>query len=200
MKKFTKSNKRRGFTLVETILAVFILIVVSTMLINGFITSMAYSYQTSVYSKSAGNNYRACMNQVGTWSHYTNKGTNGREAHGQNYINASNNYVLKFEGSTTNSIESLSVAVEKNTDLAYTVPITLNYNSGQYAPTDDAYSDNRTAFFYYPEYCSDKDGNHTGEIVVMYKQTANEYYWVIDNNSKNLAGATKVSNTAIHST
>lgn len=200
MKRFIKLKSRKGFTLVETLLAIFILIVISTMLINGFITTMAYSYQTSIYSKSAGNNYKACMNQVATWSHYKNKDAGGREEHGQNYINAGNNHVLSFSGSTTNSFESLSVAVEKNTNLGYTVPGTLSYNSGQYAPTNDAYADNRTAFFYYPEYCSDKDGNHTGEIVVMYKASSDEYYWVIDNGSKNLAGATKVSNVAIHST
>jgi len=200
MKRFIKKNSRKGFTLVETLLAIFILIVVSTMLINGFIATMGYSYQTSVYSKSAGSNYKACMNQVGTWSHYQNKGDNGREAHGQNYINGANNHVLSFSGSTTNSFESLSVAVERNTGLGYTVPGTLSYNSNQYAPKANAYSDNRTTFLYYPEYCSDKDGNHTGEIVVMYKASTDEYYWVIDNGSKNLAGATKVSNVAIHST
>lgn len=197
MKKFVKSNRRKGFTLVETILAIFILVVVSTMLINGFIASMAYSYQTSVYSKSAGNNYKACMNQLGTWSHYTNKGTTGREAHGQNYIDAANNHVLSFtviSGSTTNSFESLSVAVEKNTDLGYTVPGTLSYNSSQYAPTNDAFADNRTTFFYYPEWCSDEAGNHTGEIIVMYKASENEYYWVVDTGSKNLVGANRVGN------
>ena len=200
MKRFIKKNNRKGFTLVETLLAIFILIVVSTMLINGFIATMGYSYQTSVYSKSACTNYKACMNQVGTWSHYENKGDDGREAHGQNYINSSNNHVLSFSGSTTNSFESLSVAVEKNTGLGYTVPGTLSYNSNQYAPKANAYSDNRTTFLYYPEYCADADGNHVGEIVVMYKASEDAYYWVIDTGSKNLAGATKVSNVAIHST
>lgn len=205
MKKFIKKNNRKGFTLVETLLAIFILIVVSTMLINGFIATMAYSYQTSVYSKSAGTNYKACMNQVGVWSHYQNKGADGRESHGYNYMTGAhnttlNNHTLEFKGSTTNSFESLYVAVEKNSGLGYTVPGTLSYNSDQYAPKANAYADNRTTFLYYPEYCADDDGNHVGEIVVMYKQSSNEYYWVIDNGSKNLAGATRVSNTAIHST
>ena len=80
MKKFAKTNSRKGFTLVETLLAVFILIVVSTMLINGFITTMAYSYQTSVYTKSGANNYKACMNTLSKWNHYENLGDDGREA------------------------------------------------------------------------------------------------------------------------
>ena len=205
MKKFIKKNNRKGFTLVETLLAIFILIVVSTMLINGFIATMAYSYQTSVYSKSAGTNYKACMNQVGVWSHYQNKGADGRESHGYNYMTGANNttvnkHTLTFQGSTTNSFESLYVAVEKNAGLGNTVPGMLSYNSYQYAPKANAFADNRTTFLYYPEYCADDDGNHVGEIVVMYKQSSNEYYWVIDNGSKNLAGATRVNNTAIHST
>ncbi len=199
MKRLIKLNSRKGFTLVETVLAIFILLVVSTMLINGFVTTMAYSYQTSVYSKSAGNNYKACMNQVATWSHYDNRGdSDSREHYGQNYIDTANNHVLRFSGNTTNSFERLSVAVEKNTNLGYTVPNTLSYNSYQYAPTNDSFSDNRTYFVYYPEWCSDEDGNHTGEIVVMYKASENEYYWVIDNGTKNLVGATRVGN-AIHS-
>ena len=201
MKRFIKSNSRKGFTLVETLLATFILIVISTMLINGFITAMAYSYQTSVYSKSAGSNYKACMNQVATWSHYENKGDDGREAAGFAYNVAGNKHTLEFKktDATTNSFESVFVAVEKHTDLGYTVPMTLSYNSNQFAPKHNDFVDNRTTFFYYPEYCSDSTGNHIGEIVVMYVQSENKYYWVIDNGSKNLAGATKVDTTAIHS-
>ena len=59
MKRLIKQINRKGFTLVETLLATFILVVVSTMLINGFIATMGYSYQTSVYSKSGANNYTA---------------------------------------------------------------------------------------------------------------------------------------------
>ena len=201
MKKFSKSKSRKGFTLVETLLATFILIVISTMLINGFITSMAYSYQTSVYSKSAGNNYKACMNQVATWSHYENLGADGREAAGFAYNIAGNNHLLEFKktDATTNSFEDLFVAVERHTNLGYTVPMTLSYNSNQFAPKHNDFVDNRTAFFYYPEWCSDKKGENVGEIIVMYVQTENKYYWVIDTGSKNLASANKVVETPIHS-
>ena len=40
MKKLAKRLNRKGFTLVETMLAVFILVVISTMLINGFIINI----------------------------------------------------------------------------------------------------------------------------------------------------------------
>ena len=201
MKKFTKINSRKGFTLVETLLAVFILIVVSTMLINGFITTMAYSYQTSVYSKSGANNYKACMNVVSKWNHYDNLGDDGREAAGQNYINAANRHTLSFDtGDRTATFESLYVAVETKADLSLTVPGTVRYGAVDYTPNDTSYADNHKVFVYYPEYCSDTHGANTGKIVVMYHQTANEYYWVIKNSpSDNLAGAELVVPDAIHS-
>ncbi len=201
MKKFSKSNSRKGFTLVETLLAVFILIVVSTMLINGFITTMAYSYQTSVYSKSGASNYKACMNTLSRWNHYENLGDDGREAAGQNYINKVNKHTLLFDtGDRSATFESLYVAVEAKNNLSLTVPNEVRYGTTDYTPTNDSYADNHKVFVYYPEYCSDAHGGNIGKIVVMYDENADEYYWVIKTGtSDNLAGADKVVPDAIHS-
>lgn len=202
MKKIAKTYSRKGFTLVETLLAVFILIVVSTMLINGFISTMAYSYQTSVYSKSGANNYKACMNTLSKWNHYENLGDDGREAAGQNYINQVNKHTLSFNtGDRTATFESLYVAVEKSDNLTLTVPTEVRYGTTDYTPTSDSYADNHKVFVYYPEYCSsDGSGANVGKIVVMYDSDAKEYYWVIkEGTSDNLAGATKVDPNAIHS-
>lgn len=199
MKRFVKIINRKGFTLVETLLAVFILVVVSTMLINGFITTMAYSYQTSVYSKSGGNNYKACMNTLSRWNHYDNIGDDGREAHGQNYMNAANKHTLVFNtGSWPATFEDLNVAIEENTDLSYTVPGTVRYGAKDYTPTNDSYADNRKVIVYYPEYCADTSGGNIGKIRVMYVESENKYYWVISESGTNLSGATKVVNTPIH--
>ena len=202
MKRVTKINSRKGFTLVETLLAVFILIVVSTMLINGFITTMAYSYQTSVYSKSGANNYKACMNVLSKWNHYENTGDHGREAAGQNYMNASNRHTLSFNtGDRTATFEDLYVAVEAKDNLSLTVPGTVRYGAVDYTPTNTSYADNHKVFVYYPEYCSsDGSGANVGKIVVMYDKNADAYYWVIKTGSSdNLAGATKVNPNPIHS-
>ena len=43
MKRVIKTAGRKGFTLVETLLATFILVVISTMLVNGFIATMGFS-------------------------------------------------------------------------------------------------------------------------------------------------------------
>lgn len=199
MKRFIKSRSHKGFTLVETVLAVFILIVVSSMLINGFIATMAYSYQTSVYSKSGGYNYQTCMNTVAKWNHLENEGSDGREAKGYAYNAAGNLYELEFDTSGwPATFEPLYVAISEETDLGC-VPGTLSYNSAKYAPTDNGIADNRKAILYYPEWCTDTHGAHLGEIIVMYDSVHDEYYWVINNGMKNLSTATKVVDTAIHS-
>jgi len=198
MKRFIKAKNQKGFTLVETLLAVFILITVSTMLINGFIATMAYSYQTSIYSKSGGYNYQTCMNTVATWNHLENKGDDGREAKGYAYNSAGNLHTLTFQtDGWPATFEELNVAITEETDLAC-VPGTLSYQSEKYAPTNGGLADNRKAILYYPEWCTDKTGGHLGEIIVMYDSINDEYYWVVDPGTIDLSTATKVVNTPIH--
>jgi type II secretory pathway pseudopilin PulG len=199
MKRLIKQYNRKGFTLVETLLAAFILVVVSTMLINGFVATMGYSYQTSVYSKSGANNYAACMQEVAEWNHTENKGAAGREAQGKGYYAGGAGKVeLTFEtGMWPATLEPVYVHIVKYDDLGLTVP--NGVKGYEFAPKDDQLADNRTAFVYYPEYWEDTDGSHLGEIIVMYVESENKYYWVVDNGAANLAGAKKVSNTAIHS-
>lgn len=203
MKRLIKQINRKGFTLVETLLATFILVVVSTMLINGFIATMGYSYQTSVYSKSGANNYTACMTTLATWSDTPNMGAGGREEQGKTYCggNSANATVLTFEeGSITASLEDVYVHIEANTDLYPTVPSTLPYGEDTFAPSADDLADNRKTFVYYPEYWQKAGDNSTvGKVIVMYVANTNKYYWVIDNGTQNLAGATKVVDTAIGS-
>ena len=55
MKRRIKRLNHKGFTLVETLLSAVILVIISTMLFNGFIATMGFSYQTSVYVKSGAN-------------------------------------------------------------------------------------------------------------------------------------------------
>ena len=61
MKRIFKNKRQKGFTLLETLLSVAIMVIISTMLLNGFAATMGYSYHTSVYTKSAASNYSSCM-------------------------------------------------------------------------------------------------------------------------------------------
>lgn len=64
MKRIFKVKIKTGFTLLETLLSVAIMVIISTMLLNGFGATMGYSYHTSVYTKAAAANYSGCMNTL----------------------------------------------------------------------------------------------------------------------------------------
>ena len=187
MKRFIKTSNRKGFTLVETLLATFILVVTSTMLVNGFVATMGYSYQTSVYSKSGAYNYSQCMAKVAEWNHKDNTGPDGREAVAQSsVVAAGTGKTLSFVNTTgLPSVDDLNVGTYKFDSLNGTVPGTL---AGQeYAPKTDNYVDNRTAIFYYPEYCQDpSDDTSLGNVVVLvdYDASPRQYYWVVDTGSQ----------------
>ena len=187
MKKQIKHNNRKGFTLVETLLAAFILAVISTMLVNGFITTLGFSYQTSIYSKSGANNYALCMDKVANWSTLDNTGDNGREMQGMNSIsgNRANANVLSFNTvGWPATFESLYVNIEQQKTLSPTVPGSLPYGSEAYAPNHDDLADNRKSFVYFPEYWQKEDDNNTqGKVVVMYIQSSDSYYWVVQSES-----------------
>ena len=209
MKRVIKTASRKGFTLVETLLATFILVVVSTMLVNGFIATMGFSYQTSVYSKSGANNYGLAMDKIAQWNATPNNGVGGREAKGVDYHKAG---VVKLTFSNVpggKHLEELYVGLEQYTDLSATVPGTLPFQDKAFAPKDgrtnpddDDLSDNRKLIVYYPEYWMAKDKPETfGKVVVRgdYSKTPVVYDWVISpsggtDKKENLAGATKVAN------
>ena len=187
MKKFIKSNKRKGFTLVETMLSVFILVVMSTMLVSGFITTMGYSYQTAIYNKSAAMNYSMCMNETGAWNRRSNYLAGGREDYIANSGSTLTKKTVTFvTGPDYTSCESLYVVVDRNTNLDGVVPGSLPYMDSRYAPTNDnvtpSYVDNRTTFYYYPEYVSAGGTSHAGEVIVMIDDSNKndiKYNWVV---------------------
>lgn len=200
MKRRIKKLNHKGFTLVETLLSAVILVVISTMLFNGFIATMGFSYQTSVYVKSGANNYTACMNEVAAWSHLENCGADGREVRGKNYYAANGNHsdTLEFDcGSWPYTLEELNVQIVAYTDLKLTVPNTVN--GYEFSPKNESLADNRKAIVYYPEYWQGSNSSSLGKVIVMFNAKTNKYYWVVDTGNKNLAGAEKVSNTPIHS-
>jgi len=201
MKRLVKIYNRKGFTLVETLLATVILLVVSTMLINGFVATMGYSFQTSVYNKSAGKNYAACMDSLAEWNSLENVGDEGREVKGKAFCggNSANAIELEFDtGMWPGKLESVYVGVYKNTNLSLTVPGALPFQSENFAPTDDQLADNRKAIVYYPEYWQ-QDGvdDSLGKVIVMYVATEGKYYWVIDNNKTDLKDATVINPSPI---
>ena len=171
MKRVLKQTNKKGFTLVETLLATFILVVVSTMLTNGFIATMGYSYQTSIYNKSGANNYAACMNKIADWNTLADRGTSGRQKALEG-VSASSLKTLTFDcPAGTEGIKTLYVGVESQYQLTNTIPSTLPFQSAAYAPRDgvtygseDQLADNRKAIYYYPEYFRGADSTSKYKI------------------------------------
>ena len=168
----------------------FILVVISTMLVNGFIATMGYSYQTSVYSKSGANNYAACMNKVAQWNTLPDRGTNGRQ---KALENATGLKELEFVWTTDNAIKTLYVGVESQYQLTNTIPTTLPFQSAAYAPRDgvnygnpgdDQLADNRKAIYYYPEYYRGTNDNSKYKIGIRIDEEhltdgKPSYQWVV---------------------
>ncbi len=209
MKRVIKTAGRKGFTLVETLLATFILVVISTMLVNGFIATMGFSYQTSVYSKSGANNYGLAMDKISTWNATANCGAGGREEQGVAYHKKGVKTLTFSNVPGGKTLEGLYVGIEQYTDLSATVPGTLPFQDKAFAPKDgrtdpdeDDLSDNRKLIVYYPEYWMAKDKPETlGKVVVRgdYSKTPVVYDWVISpsggtDKKENLEGASKIAN------
>ena len=193
MRRVTKRNNKKGFTLVETLLATFILVVISTMLVNGFIATMGYSYQTSVYSKSGANNYAVCMDKLYKWSEKTDRGTSGRQKalEGKNFSDLK---PLTFVSSGASCMKKLYVGVDVQNELKNTVPQTLPFQSYAFAPKDgttdhggagsDALADNRKVIYYYPEYYRGEEDDSRYKIAVRIDEanltdSKPTYEWVV---------------------
>lgn len=188
MRRVIKKSNKKGFTLVETLLATFILVVISTMLVNGFIATMGYSYQTSVYSKSGANNYAACMNKIAEWNTYADRGTSGRQKKLES-ADPDDIKTLTFTKTVDNKqFKTLYVGIESQYELKNTVPATLPFQTASYAPrdgktygTEDQLADNRKAIFYYPEYYRGNASTSKYKIGIRINEgsTSTTYDWVV---------------------
>ena len=190
MKRVVKLTNRKGFTLVETLLATFILVVISTMLINGFIATMGYSYQTSVYSKSGANNYAACMERIAKHNRLPDRGNDSRQSKLGN--DSPSTKELSFVCPGSYKLEGLTVEVVSEYSLDNTVPSTLPFQNAAYAPKDgknygdsDELVDNRKTIVYYPEYWSGEDESSKYKIGIRVDYTHKDtdgnpkYEWVV---------------------
>lgn len=64
MKRFFKRNSKRGFTLLEVMLATAIMTICSTMIMKGFLSTMNYAHNNNVYNKMGAKNYDSAMGKI----------------------------------------------------------------------------------------------------------------------------------------
>lgn len=87
MKRIFKHTSKRGFTLLEVMLATAIMTILSVMIMKGFLSTMNYAHNNNIYNKMGAKNYKSALNKVTTMVSY------GKGEGLQNRINA-----LKSEG------------------------------------------------------------------------------------------------------
>ena len=176
MKRILKKPSKKGFTLLEVMLAVAIMAIASTMIMNGFVATMGQSTNTSIYSRVGNSNYTKTINKLAT---YSNLSVSNRQS------DASANSIRSSGGTTTTmdcaaspaNLPDMTVYKWRETEGAssygaYNAAATYGYGESQ------TYADNRTTFFYAPSsdlfYCS--NCHHYGYIGLYRHAGSTAYY------------------------
>ena len=191
MKRFNKIRSKKGFTLLEVLLATAILVIVSSMLMEGFITSMGYSYNSSVYSRSASYNSQLCVSQLAKWSMYADNVASYNKSTGKtvkldaayenvgHYADASSaqRSVLYFDaGDTGTSLGNIKVALYKKSSVGITANNLSGFTNEKAVDTEtDKVADNRTMLFYYPT--NNGSGSHYGNTHLYMESGVKVWCW-----------------------
>jgi len=194
MKRFSKFKSKKGFTLLETLLATAILVIVGSMLMEGFITAMGFSYNSSVYSRSAAYNSQLCITQLAKWSMYGDGIASydpstsstvaipaaykdvGQYAWDQTGHYANPKYI-SFEGAVSGgNMGKLRVAVYEEKDVKTGSNNLNTFTNETIKGNDDAYADNRTILFYYPKQNGTPTNTYFGNTHV-YVKSDGTYVW-----------------------
>lgn len=203
MKKFSKYKSKKGFTLLETLLATAILVIVGSMLMEGFITAMGYSYNSSVYSRSAEYNSQLCLTQLAKWSMYAdnvqsyNTSTHtmvtlkaayadvGQYAYTQ-AGNGTSPRTLSFSGGGVagHSLGKIRVAVYEKTDVATGADNLNSFTAEKIKNNNNAYADNRAVLFYYPTVNGNPGDEYFGNTHI-YRRSDNSLCWGYDDDDGN---------------
>ena len=194
MKRFSKFKSKKGFTLLETLLATAILVIVGSMLMEGFITAMGFSYNSSVYSRSAAFNSQLCITQLAKWSMYgdgiasydpaNSKTVDIPAAYadvGQYAWNKNPNYTnakyISFEGSVSGgNMGNIRVAVYEEKDVKTGSNNLNSFTNETIEGNDEAYADNRMILFYYPKQNGTPSDKYFGNTHV-YVDSSGKYWW-----------------------
>ena len=194
MKRFSKIKNKKGFTLLETLLATCILVIIGSMLMEGFITSMGYSYNSSVYAKSAAYNSKLCVDQLADWSMkadgvasysggtitpedrpYADVGTIG--------YNQTAGYTNLKQIVFTGNLGTIRVAVHEEKDVKTTGSSSTNlsdFTAETIKNNPNAVADNRVILFYYPTNNGPvTDTTHFGATCV-YRKSDGTLVWGYD--------------------
>lgn len=202
MKRFSKFKTKKGFTLLETLLATAILVIAGSMLMEGFITAMGYSYNSSVYSRSAEYNSQLVLTQLARWSMYADnvkkvkadgsfeKLDAAYKDVGQYGWDHSNNNAspktISFAGGGVagHSLGKIKVAVYEKKDVETGATNLTKFTDETIKNNENAYADNRTILFYYPTVNGSPSDSYFGNTHI-YRRADGTLWWGYDDNAGN---------------
>lgn len=149
MKRLVKSRSKRGFTLLEVMLATLIMSIVSTMIMRGFLSTMNYAHNNNVYSKMGAKNYHRALNKI---TIYLEKGKdNGLQERINELKSAGTADSIKYNVTAGNgSISGREVVVRSFSE---TNNSGINITAGlseEYVKQETSVVSNRHSFFFQP--------------------------------------------------
>lgn len=209
MKRFSKCNTKKGFTLLEVLLATAILVIISSMLMEGFISAMGFSYNSSVYSRSASYNSQLCLTKLAEWTMYadnvasynttTKKYVEKPAAYYEvgKYADKTSVKTLYFPSNISGkSLGYVKVAVYEKKD----VDISAN-NLGSFKTEKikndgstgyvDKVADNRTILFYYPT--NNGSGSYYGNTHLYLKGGVKVWCYEDKDSEGNITGVHEIT-------
>ena len=179
------TGSKAGFTLLEVILSIAIMLIMTTMMMNGFAATMTYSYHTSIYSNTAGSNYSTAIKAIADNSKL-GKGAYASLGKGTtadaNLKTMVASQAITGVGTIKLSVQEFRAAGGAGSASGYSVA-GINTNLENWGDVDGSYANNRTSFYYLPAQMGDPYTNGTnnhGRFRVFYKNSgANQgYYWI----------------------
>lgn len=182
MKRVTKINikaSKVGFTLLEVVLSIAIMLILTTMMMNGFAATMSYSYHTSVFATTAASNYATAIGKV------ANNSSQGKAAYqtlglGYSGVGASDVATINFKPQGAASIAAQDISIQlyrENGGAGVASTVGFQSQKENYGETaDGTYANNRTAFYYYPKYNRNGTDETTRGHIEIWK-FGTEYWW-----------------------
>lgn len=193
-------KSKKGFTLLETLLSVALLLIISTMMMNGFMSTINYSHNTSVQAKSSASNYASAMSDL---AQYTAEASLDKQVAYQTLDSSGTEYKLKITGGSVagsnlilNSDERLKVRVFKYIDNTTDLHDNLGlpeYNEHYTPDEDNSYADNRYSYTYIPYVNKTADDKYIGEVRIYLKNSTKEYWWGYKDEHGNIVTISKVA-------
>ena len=174
--KLGKSAAKKGFTLLEVILSVAIMLILTTMMMNGFAATMSYSYHTSVYASTAATNYSNALSKLAekssvSFEAYKDMGKASAEKKTLSIARTNSAY------NNPSAYKTMNVEVYRENGGAEAAR-THGYRSQveNYGESKDGtYANNRSSFYYYPNYITESTTDADRGTLRVYKYS--DVYW-----------------------